>query len=101
MNRQSSRRFKNYSPMRLSESKLSSYSYSCLMASISPEDSFFVIRNLVATLNPSDLVWGDGKGIELEPHITVLYGIHEKSANPFVDLCSRISPFEVKATGLT
>ena len=85
----------------MNESKMGSYSYSCHMASMSPEDSFFVLRNLVSTLNPSDLIWEDGKGAELEPHITVLYGIHETSARPFIDVCSKIATFSVGVTGLS
>ncbi len=86
---------------KMTESKIGSYSYSCLMAELDPEDKFFVIRNLTSQLNPSDLVWGDGKGAELEPHITVLYGIHETSPRPFMELLKEISPFSVEVTGLT
>jgi hypothetical protein len=71
------------------------------MALISPEDRFFVMRNITTTLNPSDLVWSDGKGAELDPHITVLYGLHETSPTQFIDICERVSPFSVSVTGLS
>jgi hypothetical protein len=86
---------------RLSESKIGSYSYSCLMAAISPEDRFSVIKSLTASLDPSDLVWGDGKGAELDPHVTVLYGIHEKFPRPFIDICEKVSPFSIRVSGLS
>ena len=87
--------------MNLTESKIGAYSYSCLMASIRPEDAFSVIRSITATVAPSDLVWGDGNGVELDPHVTVLYGIHERSAKPFVSMCSEIEPFHIAATRLS
>lgn len=87
--------------MTLTESKLGGYSYSCVMAALSATDRFDIVRKLTSQIDPMDLVWEDGLGAELDPHVTALYGLHEQRPEPFVEALSKIHPFEVTFKGLS
>lgn len=59
----------------LRENSSSSYSYGCVMLFF----SFLYLKNIQNQINPSDIYEEDGDktyGIEDEPHITLLYGLH-------------------------
>ena len=87
--------------MNLTESKIGSYSYSCLMAALRPEDAFSIVSSLTSKVSSSDIHWGDGNGAELEPHVTVLYGLHETRPDPFIALLGERQKFTVRIAGLS
>jgi hypothetical protein len=58
----------------LNEEKKQTYDYGCSMVFLNAPE----LRKLQDSINPEDL---QGKGLEDEPHVTLLYGIHSNEVN--------------------
>ncbi len=83
----------------LIEENSASRSYACLMLDCSNVKSKF--KELQKDIDKDDLYTEEeGHGMETEPHITVLYGIHEQDSNKVKEELE-LTPVEYTLTGLS
>lgn len=73
-------------------------SYSCLMLDCSELKS--ELTAIQKEIDHEDLYDEEGYGLEKEPHITVLYGIHEQDSKRVKDRLG-LNPIEYEITGLS
>ena len=74
------------------------HDYSCLMVDVPKDLKTMVLGWNITNIPDSDLFKEDrsGKGRELQPHITVKYGIHEEAPDPvFALIPNKEVPFEL------
>lgn len=67
--------------MKITENK-QTYDYGCAMLYFGEE----LIKEIVPMIDPEDLyIEGDGFGMEMEPHCTLLYGLHKEVDTPTIE----------------
>lgn len=88
-----------YEPKVLEEND-ASRSYACLMLDCSdfkPE-----LQKIQSQIRPEDIYTKEeGHGLETDPHITVLYGIHDQDVNSVKDQLGDLSPCDYQLSGLS
>lgn len=71
-----------------------SYSYSCVMATI---DYDHIVNWSKKNISEKDLYYKENKsGYELEPHVTVLYGLHTTNADEIKEKLKDQDKFDIK-----
>jgi 2'-5' RNA ligase len=79
----------------LLEKKNGNYSFGCVMAQLQIKDNDW--ESIQSHIKDSELHNGDNVGREDDPHITILYGLHDSVADSEVEeVVSNFKPFEVE-----
>lgn len=74
------------------------YSYNCLMVNTPLKEW----NKITSVIKKEDVYEGDSYGIETNPHITVLYGLHEENNIDIIkDIVKDVSEINFNLTGLT